>query len=154
MSKILFLHGLESLPGGSKVRYLEKKGFKVLNPHLPKYSWAESVESVKKVLVDEEPDIIVGSSRGGAVAMEVAVPTSSLILIAPAWRRFGIAPDVPASTMILHCDNDQVVPYNDSMILKNNCGATLVTCGANHRMSDDEALEGLEDAIKWILKKR
>ena len=154
MSKVLFLHGLESLPGGSKVKYLEKKGFDVLNPHLPKYSWAESVESAKKILANEDPDVIVGSSRGGAVAMEIASPTSGLILIAPAWKRFGITPSVPASTMILHCANDQVVSYDDSMILKNNCGATLVTCGADHRMSDTEALEGLEDAIKWILKKR
>jgi predicted alpha/beta hydrolase family esterase len=154
MSKILFLHGLESLPGGSKVKYLEKKGFEVLNPHLPKYSWNESVESAKKMLVDEEPDVVVGSSRGGAVAMEIMPSMASLILIAPAWKRFGIPPIVPASTMILHCVNDQVVPYDDSMILKNNCGATLVACGANHRMADGEALEGLEDAIKWILKKR
>jgi len=66
--KILFLHGLESKPGGTKARKLEEAGHEVLNPALPKHSLEESI-TIAQLLVDyESPDIIVGSSRGGAVA--------------------------------------------------------------------------------------
>ena len=152
MSKVLFLHGLGSKPGGTKPKYLEKHGFSVFNPHLPKSSWKESLETAQKIIDEEEPDVIVGSSRGGAVAMTVNTYNSKLVLIAPAWKRFQVAPSIPGSTIILHSPYDDIVMFKDSNQLKEQCNVTLISCGKTHRMNDDEALDALLDAVKWSTK--
>ena len=149
--KILFLHGLESLPGGSKVKFLEKHGYEVLNPLLPKYSWDESLENAQLLIDTEQPDVIVGSSRGGAVALSVDTRGTRLVLIAPAWKRFGGNLQLASGGLVLHCRDDKYVPYEDSEELRGKTGAALITCGTNHRMSDQDALEAILDAVKWCI---
>ena len=155
MKKVLFLHGLESKPGGTKAKYLEQCGYKVLNPHMPKWSYEESVEIAQKVIDEEAPDVIVGSSRGGALALSVDPKGAKLVLIAPAWKRF--VPDasfdyVDKTTCIIHCPSDDVVEYSNSQELAVNTGANLIRAGVSHRMSDEEALEAILDAVKWTTK--
>ena len=151
MKKILFLHGLESKPGGSKVKFLEKHGYEVLNPFLPKYSWDESLENAQALIDSENPDIVVGSSRGGAVALSIKTGAASLVLIAPAWRRFGSERLGQLSGgIILHCREDKIVPYEDSVELSGLTGANLIPCGADHRMSDPDALDGILDAVRYL----
>ena len=146
--KILFLHGLESKPGGSKPQYLEGLGHVVLNPHLPREDFGASVRIAQEEIDLELPDLVVGSSRGGAVAMSLDLKGAGLILIAPAWRRFDVASNVPAGTKVLHCTTDSIVHYEDSEEIKG--GAELVPCGDDHRMSDTDALEALGNAIKGM----
>ena len=141
--KVLFLHGLESKPGGTKAKTLEDDGHKVFNPSLPKSSFKDSVRIAQEIIDNEAPEYIVGSSRGGAVAMEVDPGHAKLVLIAPAWKRFGVNPVVAGSTIILHSENDDVVPIEDSRELATLNGATLESCGTCHRMSDVEALDVL-----------
>ena len=149
--KILFLHGLESKPGGSKVKYLESLGYEVLNPSLPKDSWADSVKIASEMML-AEPDIVIGSSRGGALAMRVSHFTTNLILIAPAWEKYGVHSTVPYGTKILHSLKDDVVPYLDSSkIMINNDGVKLVEVGEDHRMSDEKALLALSDCISEFI---
>ena len=150
--KILFLHGMESMPGGSKVKFLESKGYEVLNPFLPKYSWDESLENAQLLVDTENPDVIIGSSRGGAVALNINTLGIRLILIAPAWKRFGGSPMHVSGGVVIHCREDKVIPYEDSEELSKLTGAALITCGENHRMSDSDALEAILDAVKWIAK--
>ena len=150
--KILFLHGLESKPGGSKAKYLEKCGYEVINPHLPKWSWDESVEVAQNEIDTHEPDVIVGSSRGGAVALSVDPKGAKLVLIAPAWTRF--IPDtkfdhVDKTACVIHCPDDDLVEIGDSQRLSENTGANLIRAGVSHRMSDEEALEAILDAVRW-----
>ena len=152
MKKVLFLHGLESKPGGSKAKYLEKCGYEVINPHLPKWSWDESVEVAQNEIDTHEPDVIVGSSRGGAVALSVDPKGAKLVLIAPAWTRF--IPDtkfdhVDKTTCVIHCPDDDLVEIGDSQRLSENTGANLIRAGVSHRMSDEEALEAILDAVRW-----
>ena len=156
MAKILFLHGLESKPGGKKATFLKKYGHTVYNPHLPKSSFKESVAIAQDIINKECPDIIVGSSRGGAVAMCVHHHGADTVLIAPAWKRYISDSELqlPGRVMILHCENDDVVDYNDSFQLAVDIGATLVKAGECHRMSDDSALAALEDSVSWLVKKR
>ena len=149
--KILFLHGLESKPGGSKVKFLEKHGYEVLNPFLPKYSWDESLENAQTLIDSENPDIVIGSSRGGAVALSIKTGTASLILIAPAWKRFGGERHGQlCGGIILHCREDKIVPYEDSVELSGITGANLIPCGADHRMNDQDALDGILDAVRYL----
>lgn len=72
-----------------------------------------------------EPDIIVGTSQGGPVAMRMSkkFPKAQLILLAPAWKIFNQPPDVKSDTIVIHGRKDKVVPYQHSVELceKNNC---------------------------------
>jgi predicted esterase YcpF (UPF0227 family) len=143
--KILFLHGLESVPGGTKAQYLEGLGHDVLNPHLPKHDFEGSVVIAQEYIDNDHPDVIVGSSRGGAIAMEVDAKGAKIVLIAPAWKQFDVNPSVLPNTTILHCQSDKIVHYEDSEGISNT---NLIPCGENHRMSDVDALEALGKAIE------
>ena len=151
MAKILFLHGMESKPGGAKAQHLEKAGHIVFNPALPKYSFEESVAIAQGVIDRELPDVIIGSSRGGAVAMCVNPNGARKILVAPAWSHFRQTANttVDEDTMILHSENDTVVLYEDSQHLADTFGATLIKVGACHRMIDTDALEALAHTVDW-----
>ncbi len=144
---VLFLHGLESKPGGDKPDALEMAGHTVLNPALPKSSFGESVGIAQELVDTEAPDYIVGSSRGGAVAMTVDGRGAQLVLIAPAWKMFGAPPSVPPNTVILHSPDDDIVPIEDSIELSQLTGASLIECGDCHRMSDASALSTLIDYV-------
>lgn len=153
MKTVLFLHGMESKPGGSKAKYLEAKGYKVLNPHLPKSSFEESIRISQELVGAESPDVIVGSSRGAAVGMclDTGVP---MVLIAPAWRHFKHSEDkeISARCVVLHSEADDIVKYEDSITICNSSGATLIKVGENHRMSDSDALEAILDAVRYVTR--
>ena len=142
--KVLFLHGLESRPGGSKAQYLEGLGYEVLNPLLPKADFDESVRIAQDYIDNESPNVVVGSSRGGAVAMAAETGDARVVLIAPAWKRFDVQPNVSSGTTILHCKSDDLVHYEDSEQLG---GGNLIPCGDSHRMNDIDALEALGHAV-------
>ena len=76
------------------------------------------------------------------------------VLIAPAWNHFRQTENATCrnDTMILHCQADEIVAYSDSQELSDKYGATLIKAGACHRMNDSDALEALEEAVKWANK--
>mgnify|MGYP003646977443 CR=1 FL=1 len=57
MKKILFLHGLESKPNGTKPRFLREKGFEVFNPHLPKSSFEESIKIAQDTVYEDSVEL-------------------------------------------------------------------------------------------------
>jgi hypothetical protein len=144
--KVLFLHGLESKPGGSKAVYLEDMGYEVLNPVLPKSSFPESVAIAQQVIDDEQPDVIVGSSRGGAVGMSVDPRGARLVLVAPAWKNYGVPPSVPSDTIVIHSPADDIIPFEDSRELEG--ASAVIPIGADHRMFDQEALSAIGRAVQ------
>ncbi len=154
MKKVLFLHGLESRPGGSKPMFLEGKGYRVFNPSLPKSSFEESIKIAQSKVDEELPDVIVGSSRGGAIAMCLEPRSAKLVLIAPAWKRFNFSSEekIKAECMILHSEYDDIVAWDDSAQLASANGSNLITAGRDHRMNDSDALEALLDAVEWVTK--
>ena len=87
--KILLLHGLHSSPGGSKAEAIKSAGFELINPRLPANDWSESLKIAQESIDTHAPDIIVGSSRGGALAINVDAKQARRVLIAPAWKKFG-----------------------------------------------------------------
>jgi alpha-beta hydrolase superfamily lysophospholipase len=151
--KLLYLHGLHSKPGGVKPTFLLRHGYEVINPALGDDDFAASSQIAQAVWVASAPAVVVGSSRGGAVALNVDLgpdPTP-LVLIAPAWRRWGTAGLLRGPAIILHSDHDAVIPLADSQELVRNSGrsdATLVVVGADHNMTDPQALEALLSAIE------
>jgi alpha-beta hydrolase superfamily lysophospholipase len=92
--KILFLHGWHSTPGGMKPTYLKDHGHEVLNPALPDDDFDAAVDIAQAEFDQHRPDIVVGSSRGGAVAMNINVGSTRLVLLCPAWKKWGTAKTV------------------------------------------------------------
>jgi len=64
--KTLFLHGWTSTPGGVKPTYLRNQGHEVLNPALPDEDFEAAVRIAQAEFDQHHPDVVVGSSRGGA----------------------------------------------------------------------------------------
>ncbi len=144
--KVLFLHGWQSVPGGVKPTYLAQHGHEVINPALPDEDFAEAVKIAQAEFGKHQPDVIVGLSRGGAVAMNISSNNTPLVVLCPAWNRWGTARTVKKSTTILHSRADDVVPFADSEELVRNSGlppSALVEVGTDHRLADPEALEAM-----------
>ena len=73
---ILFLHGWQSIPGGVKPTYLKEHGHDVINPtNLPDDYFAAALAIAQTEFDKQQPDVIVGSSRGEAEWDENAFPT-------------------------------------------------------------------------------
>ena len=79
--KILYLHGLNSTPGGIKPTYLLSHGHTVLNPALPDDDFDAAVRIAQVEFERNHPDVVVGSSRGGAVAMNINSGSTPLVLL-------------------------------------------------------------------------
>lgn len=143
---ILFLHGWQSVPGGLKPTTLATAGHRVLNPALPDEDFAGAVRIAQEALDGDVVDVIVGSSRGGAVAMNVDAGDVPLVLLCPAWRRWGAARTVKPGTTILHARADDVVPFRDSEELVRRSGLgpeALVEVGQDHRLADPGPLAAM-----------
>ena len=145
--KVLFLHGLESTPGGRKPTTISNAGYEVIEPSLPATSWEDSVNAAQEAYDAEQPDVVVGSSRGGAVAMAANLPVRKMILIAPAWKKYCPGCTIAPNTTILHSPKDEVISFADSRLLSKMFGAELVIAGDGHRMNDSGALAKLMQAI-------
>lgn len=154
MATILFLHGWQSVVGGVKPTYLIGRGHRVLNPALPDDDFDASMAIAEAQLRVSQIDAIVGSSRGGAVAINMESGEIPLILLCPAWRKYGRARSTKASTTILHSSDDDVIPIEDSRALLHLSGlpdSRLVVVGRDHRLADPEPLAAMAQAIERAL---
>lgn len=141
--KILFLHGWRSIPGGLKPAYLRDHGHEVLNPQLPDDDFDEATRIAQAEYDQHKPDVIVGSSRGGAVAMNINSKDTPLVLLCPGWKTWGSATTVKMNTTILHSQADDVVPFAHSEELVRNSGLpteALIVVGSEHRLADEDSL--------------
>lgn len=148
---ILFLHGWHSVPGGVKPAYLIEHGHTVVNPALDDDDFAAALRVAQAEYDAHRPDAIVGSSRGGAVAMNLAAGSTPLVLLCPAWRRWGARTTVPPGTIVLHSEGDDVVPIADSRALVRRSGlpgSALVVVGSDHRLADPEPLRAMLEACE------
>jgi hypothetical protein len=91
------------------------------------------------------PDIIVGSSRGGSVAMTMQVdervPT---VLLAPAYRWFrwvgGRTTITHPNVTIVHSKQDERIPFADSEELCRRCPQVrLIEAGTDHSLISPDA---------------
>ena len=144
--RILFLHGWQSVPGGVKPSYLSHNGHEVSNPALPDDDFAAAVQIAQAEYDQHRPAVIVGSSRGGAVAMNLDSGDTPLVLLCPAWKKYGAASAVKKDTTVLHSRADDVVPFADSEELARNSGlpaSALIEVGDDHRLADPEPLAAM-----------
>jgi len=151
--KILFLHGWQSVPGGVKPTYLKNHGHTVINPKLPDDDLEQAVRIAQAEFDQHQPHVVVGSSRGGAVAMNFGSAKARLVLLCPAWKKYGTVRTVKPDTVILHSRADDVIPFADSEELVRNSGLparALIEVGNDHRLADPEPLEAMLRACEGV----
>jgi len=144
--KILFLHGWHSVPGGVKPSFLIEHGHTVINPALPDEDFEEAVRIAQEAFDQHQPEVVVGSSRGGAVAMNIDGGHAKLVLLCPAWKKWGNVQTVKSGTVILHSKADDVVPFGDSQELiktSNLPASALIEVGNDHRLADPAPLKAM-----------
>jgi len=111
----------------------------------------EAVKIAQTEFDRHKPNVIVGSSRGGAVAMNINSGEAKLVLLCPAWKRDGTAKTVKPGTVILHSRADDVIPFADSEALVRNSdlpATALVEVGTDHRLADPEPLAKMLEACE------
>jgi hypothetical protein len=152
--RILFLHGWTSVPGGRKPTFLKEQGHDVINPALPDDDFDKSVRIAEAEYRRCKPDVIVGSSRGGAVAVNMDSADTPLVLLCPAWKNWGAVRTVKANTVILHSRCDDVIPFADSEELLRNSDLPpnlLIEVGQDHRLADSKSLAAMLSACERLL---
>src|SRR5262249_39993804 len=125
---------------------LAQHGHEVINPKLPD----EDFEAARRIAQAEfnkhPPAVVVGSSRSGAVAMNINSGDARLVLLCPAWKKYGRARTAKPGTVILHSRADDVVPFAGSEELFRNSGlpaSALAEVGRDHRLADPEPLAAM-----------
>jgi len=134
-----------------KPTYLKSHGHEVIEPALDHEDFEAALRTAQAAFEQHQPEVVVGSSRGGAVAMNLESGTTRLVLICPAWRKWGQAKTVKPGTKIIHFRADDVVPFKDSLDLISKSslpGTALIEVGQDHRLADPEPLEALLRAVE------
>jgi pimeloyl-ACP methyl ester carboxylesterase len=172
--RVLFLHGLEGSPTGLKARRLRAMpGVEVVAPTLPTEPvlafreahgpghpvppevTAPSLEVARRALLEGKPDVVVGSSFGGGLALWLAVKAhweGPLVLLAPAGARLfalGHLPPRPGRVVIVHGRGDDVVPMGDSVRLAeaSRCDVQLWLVDDTHALGRSVASGVLDEAV-------
>ncbi|MEN7341695.1 MAG: alpha/beta fold hydrolase [Pseudomonadota bacterium] len=150
MSKnlIVFSHGLESGPWGSKItRMAEVAKAQGADVESVDYQGMRSPdERVEKLLtrlsaLGDEHVILVGSSMGGHVATAAAAekPVAGLFVLAPAFHMPGfeaLTPQPPSCPMeIVHGWHDDVVPVDNSIRFARAAAIPLHIVDSDHRLA-------------------
>jgi pimeloyl-ACP methyl ester carboxylesterase len=152
--RVQFIHGLESSPWGTKARRLARF-FEVLAPEMDTRDFEASVATQAVALREADPELVVGSSFGGAVAVALVqrgLWPGPTLLLAPAALRYGLAPELPGSgrVWIVHGLGDTVIDPEDSRKLAASADperVRLVLVDDDHRLSRSVALGRLE---QWV----
>jgi hypothetical protein len=119
--RVQLIHGLEGSPQGAKAQYL-RRYFDVNAPSMDTGDFPACVAIQRAALEASPPDVLVGSSFGGGVAVALLAggawrgPT---LLLAPAVGYLGLAPRLPEGVpvVIVHGARDALVPIEDSRVL-------------------------------------
>jgi pimeloyl-ACP methyl ester carboxylesterase len=137
--QIVFLHGLESGPQGSKFQALSQRFGDVLAPDCSGiYAVDERLRIIRQELARHRgPFLVVGSSMGGLMALllQQAEPEriAGLVLCAPALHRDN-APIVDLGQLppvrVIHGSRDEVVPIRASRIFAER----LIKVDDDHRL--------------------
>jgi hypothetical protein len=140
--RVLFIHGLESSPQGTKARRLSAR-FESLAPAMDTRDFEGCVRSQATAVRDFAPDVVVGSSFGGAVAVALlqrGLWSGPTLLLAQAALRVGLPAELPHGVpiWIVHGRRDEIVDPEDSRALARAGGPAhvrLVLVDDDHRLS-------------------
>ncbi len=168
MTRVVFAHGLEGSPDGTKAVYLRDE-LGAVTPWLGEFNLDEQVGALEEEIPQGSDAVIVGSSLGGLAALGFAVRHADrirhMVLLAPAvgmHRYASISPEVeqkrpglfeqskkfgalsiPPSirTTVIHGLQDIVIDKEDVIALvKRSPSATLLLVHDDHTLSGSREL--------------
>lgn len=151
--RILFLHGWRAASGGIKPTFLAQHGHAVHDPHLPDEDFDEAVSVAQVEFDTHRPDVVVGQSRGGTIAMNINSGDTRLVLLCPGWKKWGTVKAVRPGTLIFHSRLDDIVPFADAEELVRNSGLppySLIEVGNDHWLNDAGSLEMMLGACERV----
>lgn len=138
---ILFLHGKESGPTGTKARWLAER-FAAVTPAIDTSEFERAYLQARDAVSAAKPSLVIGSSYGGALLLRLMhdeVFTGPAIFIAQAGVKLDVAATLPkgARAILIHGDADDVVPIEGSRILAaSSANAEMWEVkGGDHRLS-------------------
>ena len=147
MTTVVFSHGQESGPWGTKIRLMAElvRDMGCTADSIDYQGIADPTERVEKCVREcadiNDTLILVGSSMGGHVATAAAadVGAAGLFVLAPAYYMEGyedLTPEPPSMPIcIVHGWHDDVVPVENSIRYARSCSATLHIVDGDHRLT-------------------
>lgn len=162
--KVIFSHGKESGPFGSKIKYLMDIVFKYSNmkSHSIDYSDLDNPDERVIRLIDycsniDDQIILVGSSMGGytsIVGSEIIKP-KGLFVMAPALYMPGylVQDYKPTSEhkLVIFGYNDEVIPVENGIKFSKSHQVPLILIPSDHRLKND--IEYIGAQFDLFLKK-
>ncbi len=161
MTTVVFSHGQESGPWGTKIRAMAElaRSLGCAAESIDYQGIADPGERVAKLLAAAPGGgdrlLLVGSSMGGHVATAAArsLPAAGLFLLAPAFYMPGfesLTPDAPGIPIsIVHGWRDDIVPVDNSIRFARRCRATLHIVDGDHRLTDN--LDEINDYLRLFI---
>ena len=149
MTTVIFSHGQESGPWGTKIRAMAElvRGMGCEADSIDYQGIADPTERVDKLVAEcsgiDDPLVLVGSSMGGHVATAGAAKlgAAGLFVLAPAYYMPGyeeLTPTPPALPIaIVHGWRDDVVPVENSIRFAQACNAELHVLDGDHRLTEN-----------------
>lgn len=163
MTTVIFSHGKESGPWGTKIRAMADR-VRSLGCEVDSVDYrgiADPAERVEKLIREcagiEGPLLLVGSSMGGHVATAAAeaVGAAGLFVLAPAYFMEGyegLTPQAPKLPIcIVHGWRDDIVPVEHSIRFARDCGATVHLVDGDHRLTGN--IEEINEYLRLFLEK-
>lgn len=152
--RVQFIHGLEGSPQGNKARLLGS-AFDTRTPAMDTSDFDACVALQADCISGFRPDVVVGSSFGGAVALALlqrGLWSGPTLLLAQAGLRCGLPPTLPADVpvWIVHGLRDDVIDPEDSRRLAaagNPAVVRLIEIDDDHRLFNAVASR---DLIAWV----
>lgn len=147
MTTVVFSHGQESGPWGTKIRAMSEmvKSIGCSVRSIDYQGIADPSARVEKLIAEagtiDDNLVLVGSSMGGHVATAAAdaLNASGLFVLAPAYFIPGyeeLTPTPPKLPIcIVHGWNDDIVPVENSIRFAASCNAELHLLDSDHRLT-------------------
>jgi predicted esterase len=163
MTTVIFSHGQESGPWGTKIQAMCERA-KTLGCSVDSVDYqgiADPTERVEKLLREcariDDDLILVGSSMGGHVATAAAeaLQARGLFVLAPAYFMAGyeeltpLPPSMPVC--IVHGWHDDIVPVENSIRYARQCSATLHLVNGDHRLTEN--IDSINDYFEQFIRK-
>ena len=170
MTRIMYLHGLEGNSNGTKGLYCQTQ-YGAVAPQMPasleylmrsrKDCIKDCYQIAKMAVLSHNPDLIIGSSFGGGIAMALMqnnVHKGKAILLAPAGVKYGLPTQIPQGNqvVIIHDPTDDIVPFKDSVRIYGDnildgCDVKIIKTDGGHRLIN-LTTDGLLDQVVLGLK--
>ncbi|MBT8086546.1 MAG: alpha/beta fold hydrolase [Gammaproteobacteria bacterium] len=162
MTTVIFSHGQESGPWGTKIRSMAEcvRSLGCEADSIDYQGIADPGERVVKLLREcatiDDQLILVGSSMGGHVATAAAQEAGAvgLFVLAPAYYMPGyealtpLPPQIPIC--IVHGWHDDIVPVDNSIRFARACGATLHLVDGDHRLTAN--IGEINEYLRYFIK--